>query len=275
MSFFTDPTISTLTSGNLSQNVDLGGFSFPRCIGVRLDSDYIAKYGLTGMQVKWTCYSDKRFENQMQGDDFMHVDLIGRTGWAMAYFKGIFPRDVAYLKLEILNPSTEMLIQTFYFEFRKSYQTSLDGRYYVEDPVLHTKIVKNGILTELKKGKTASGDVRFKRAKSTFKQEKILDVFCENPEKVTVEANVITQTKARYTEKPKICFLVTPPHLMKYAKLILILLTQLVNLNFDKSYMTKSTQKPLYRTRFMLDELGNLQSDGHGIDSFQTMLSIG
>ena len=62
-------------------------------------------------------------------------------------------------------------------------------------------------------------------------------------------------------------FLVTPPHLMKYAKLILILITQLVNLNFDKSYMTKEDQKPLYRTRFMLDELGNLQSEGHGIEN--------
>jgi hypothetical protein len=70
-------------------------------------------------------------------------------------------------------------------------------------------------------------------------------------------------------------FLVTPPHLMKYAKLILILVKQLVDLNFDKSYMTKSNQKPLYKTRFMLDELGNLQSEGHGISGFETMLSIG
>lgn len=31
----------------------------------------------------------------------------------------------------------------------------------------------------------------------------------------------------------------------------------------------------LYKTRFMLDELGNLQSEGHGISGFQTMLSIG
>lgn len=31
----------------------------------------------------------------------------------------------------------------------------------------------------------------------------------------------------------------------------------------------------LYKTRYMLDELGNLQSDGHGIDGLQTMLSIG
>lgn len=35
----------------------------------------------------------------------------------------------------------------------------------------------------------------------------------------------------------------------KYAKLILILVKQLVDLNFDKSYMTKSNQKPLYKTR--------------------------
>lgn len=69
--------------------------------------------------------------------------------------------------------------------------------------------------------------------------------------------------------------MVTPPHLMQYAKLLLILLTQLTNLNFDRAYMAKNNQKPLYRTRFMLDELGNLQSDGHGIQGFQTMLSIG
>ena len=49
----------------------------------------------------------------------------------------------------------------------------------------------------------------------------------------------------------------------------------MVDLNFDKSYMTKSNQKPLYKTRFMLDELGNLQSEGHGISGFATMLSIG
>ena len=37
----------------------------------------------------------------------------------------------------------------------------------------------------------------------------------------------------------------------------------------------KTALTGLYKTRFMLDELGNLQSEGHGIDSFQTMLSIG
>ena len=70
-------------------------------------------------------------------------------------------------------------------------------------------------------------------------------------------------------------FLVTPPHLMSYAKLILILLKQMVDVEFESSYLTKENQKPLYKTRYMLDELGNLQSEGHGIPGFQTMLSIG
>lgn len=63
--------------------------------------------------------------------------------------------------------------------------------------------------------------------------------------------------------------------MMKYAKLLLIFIKQLVDLNFDKSYMTKKNQKPLLKTRFMLDELGNLQSEKHGIANFGTMLSIG
>ncbi|BAS11898.1 hypothetical protein AHiyo8_02010 [Arthrobacter sp. Hiyo8] len=79
----------------------------------------------------------------------------------------------------------------------------------------------------------------------------------------------------RYSESPKAVFLVTPPHLMQYAKLVLILVKQLVDVSFDQSYMTKSNQKPLYRTRYMLDELGNLQSEGKGISGFETMLSIG
>lgn len=47
------------------------------------------------------------------------------------------------------------------------------------------------------------------------------------------------------------------------------------DLNFDQSYMTKESQRPLFKTRFVLDELGNLQSEGHGIANFATMLSIG
>ena len=111
------------------------------------------------------------------------------------------------------------------------------------DPILDDKIVKNGFLTELQAGRTPSGELRFKRAKTTFRQVKMADIM-SNPHKVEVDTPAIVQTQVRYSEKPKMIFMVTPPHLAQYAKLILILLTQLVNLNFDKSYMTKSSQKP-------------------------------
>lgn len=278
MSFFTDPTISTLTSGTLSQNVDLGGLSFPRRFGVRFNPEFIQKYSLLGMQCRWMSFTDKTFTQEM-GRDFYHEDILNREGWAMYYFKGIYPDDIAYMRLQIVDPSTELLIRSFYFRFKKDYQKSLDGRYYMTDPVTGSKIVKNGILTELVPAGEVTdtdGNVRtnYRTGHTTFSQMKVLDPI-NNPTPEPVETPTIMRSMVRYSEKPKMVFLVTPPHLMKYAKLILILISQLVNFNFDKSYMTKSSQKPLYKTRFMLDELGNLQSEGHGISNFQTMLSIG
>lgn len=242
MSFFTDPTVSTLTSGTPSQNVDLGGLSFPRRLGVRFNSDYMKKYALMGMQCRWESFADKNFEKSL-GKDFLHEDTVSREGWAMYYFKGKYEKDVAYIRLQLVNPSTNMLIRTFYFMFKKSYQMSLDARYYVTDPILGTKIPKNGTLVELRRGETKTGKVQYKRASTTFPQTRVRDVLSDTT-KETQQVKAIIRTMVRYSEQPKMVFLVTPPHLMKYAKLILILVKQLVDLNFDKSYMTKSNQKP-------------------------------
>ena len=268
MSFFTDPTISTLTSGTPSQNVDLAGLSFPRRIGVQFHPDFMEKHHLVGLQAKWSAYSDDKFTDKLDSD-FEHTDLIGRGGWARYYFKGIFPEDTAYLKLEVKNPQTNVLVFTFYFRFTKSHQKSLNGRYYVKDPVLDEKIILNGLLTELvcENGEFVEKKRTFKRVTVALDEGDVSERIVQQP---AIKADLV-----RYSEKPKVVFLVTPPHLMKYAKIILILVKQLVDLNFDQSYMTKSNQKPLFKTRFMLDELGNLQSEGHGIDGFETMLSIG
>ena len=242
-SFFTDPTISTLTSGTPSQNADLAGLSFPRCFGVRFHSDFLKNNHLAGMQVKWDSFSDKEFKNNL-GKDFYHEDLISREGWARYYFKGKYDNDIAYVRLRIVNPQSGMLIRTMYFQFKKAYQMSLDARYYVTDPVLGDKIVKNGFLTELKPFKTKEGNIVYKKAKTTFTAVKIPGIGSGKTTKQKVKLNAVIRTQVRYSEKAKMVFLVTPPHLMKYAKLILILVKQLVDLNFDKSYMTKSNQKP-------------------------------
>lgn len=214
MSFFTDPTISTLTSGTLNQNVDLGGLSFPRRMGVRFSPDYIAKYHFIGLQAVWDAYEDISFETCL-GKDFHHEDMVTREGWARYYFDGKFKGEKGYIKLEIRNPSTASLVRTFYFEFTKGYQTSLDGRVYMKDPVLGEKIVKNGIITELRKFKKNDGTIVFRKAKTTFEQEKILDFTAETPEKVTVKTNAIISTMCKYAEKAKMVFLVTPPHLIQ------------------------------------------------------------
>ncbi|WP_017544023.1 type IV secretory system conjugative DNA transfer family protein [Nocardiopsis prasina] len=270
MSFFTDPTISTLTSGTPSQNTDLGGLSFPRRMGVRFTMNYLKRDHLIGSQARWDAFADPAFTQDL-GADFQHEDIVSREGWARFYFSGKFTGDVAYVRLRLLNPQSGMLIRTFYFRFTKDYQTSLNGRFFITDPVTNRKIVRNGILLELKR----NDDGSFAPGHTTYPQVRLTNITGDQPQKEMGQASAITQTMVRYSEQPKAVFLVTPPHLMKYAKLILILIKQLVDLNFDKSYMTKENQKPLYKTRFMLDELGNLQSEGHGISGFETMLSIG
>lgn len=278
MSFFTDPTISTLTSGKPSQNTDLAGLSFPRRLGVRFAPNYVKRDHLVGQQAVWSAYADPMFTKSL-GEEFEHEEIVGREGWARYNFKGKFPDDEAWLKLELVNPQTKMLVRTFYFSFTKTHQVSLNGRHYVVEPVTGKKIVKNGVLRELKpvrEGGTRDGKILSFQAGDTLYPDTRLDFSGGgNPEKVSYQARAVTQKLSRYSESPKALFLVTPPHLMKYAKLILILVKQLFDVSADQAYMTKSNQKPLYRTRFMLDELGNLQSEGKGIDGFATMLSIG
>ncbi|MFD7668096.1 type IV secretory system conjugative DNA transfer family protein [Streptomyces sp. NPDC059788] len=278
MSFFTDPTISTLTSGKPSQNTDLAGLSFPRRLGVRFSPNYVKRDHLVGQQAVWAAYADPMFTKSL-GEDFEHEEIVGREGWARYNFEGKFPGDEAWLKLELVNPQTKMLVRTFYFSFTKNYQVSLNGRHYVVEPVTGKKIVKNGVMRELKpvrEGGTRDGKILSFQAGDTLYPDTRLDFSGGgNPEKVSYQARAITQTVSRYSESLKALFLVTPPHLMKYAKLIMILVKQLFDVSADQAYMTKSNQKPLYRTRYMLDELGNLQSEGKGIDGFETMLSIG
>lgn len=283
MSFFTDPTISTLTSGRPSQNVDLSGISFPRRIGVRFHAEFMKKYHLIGTKCVWEAFADRAFTKNL-GKEYFHENLVSREGWAKYYIRGMFPNDITYIRLQIKNAKTDNLLYEFHFSFTKEYQKSLDGRHYVKDPILDKKTVRNGTLTELKAVKKKNSDmIIYKKGKSTFSQKKIENISSLTKEAIEkgeitqkrVETNTITMMSTRYSENPKMIFFVTPPHLKQYAKLLLILLKQLVDLNFEQSYMTEKDQKPLYKTRFMLDELGNLESDGHGIQDFSTMLSIG
>ena len=256
--------------------MDLPGLSFPRRLGFRLKPEYIKKYHLLGAQCDWQAYKDENFTKKIQGD-FTHSDIINRAGWSRFYFKGIFEQNTVYLKCEIKNPKTSQLIKNFYFKFTKTYQTTLSGKTYIKDPILGDKIVNGGVLVELvEKLVEKEGEKEKKYIKGNTMMDSTIIKNTENqPVVEKYETKAIMQYMTDYSEKPKIVFLITPPHLTAYAKLLLILIKQLVDVNFDQAYVTKDNQKPLYKTRYILDELGNLQSEGHGIDSFQTMLSIG
>lgn len=271
MSFFTDPTISTLTSGKPSQNIDLAGLSFPRRLGVRFAQDYLKRDHLIGQQALWTAYADSGFTEDL-GEDFRHSDMVSREGWARYLFKGIFPESEAWVKLELVNPQTRMLVRTFYFHFKKGHQLRLNGRHFVVEPVTGNKVVRNGVLRELQRADDRGSS--FAPGDTLYPHER-LDLSVQPEEKVSGQARAIIATSVDYSEQPKAIFFITPPQMAKYAKLILILVKQLFDISVDQAYMSKDNQKPLYRTRYMLDELGNLQSEGHGIEGFETMLSIG
>lgn len=212
---------------------------------------------LIGKQCIWTSYEDKNFTKKYEGKDFYHESIITREGWMTYLFKGVFPKNVAYLKCEIVNHQTGQLIKTFYFRFEKTYEMSLDGRRYKKDPILQEKVVKDGILEEFVK--TRNG---FKKGSFTFKKDKIVTDEYGNVDKKLVDVPVIGQNMVKYCEKTKFIGLITPPHLKKYAKVLLILITQMVQSSFAQAYMGKEDQKPLYKTYYILDELGNLQSEG-------------
>lgn len=271
MSFFTDPTISTLTSGKPSQNFDAKGLSFPRRIGVRFASEYLEKYKFVGLQSVWEAYEDNTFTKKLPDKMFGHNQTIDREGWARYFFDGKFKQRKNYIKLIVKNPKTGLLVKTFYFELELTYKTDLSGRRYVKDPVLNQKIIKDGALREM----------RFHKKKGTYEyrdtivKRRFHDLVNTEKGEQIVEISAFSQKSVKYTERPKAIFFITPPHLMSYAKLILILIKQMVDVNFESSYLTKANQKPLYKTRYMLDEVGNLQSEGNGIPALQTMLSIG
>ena len=280
MLFFTDDKIARLTSGRPSQNFDMEGLSFPRRIGVRFDTDYTLKHGLNSQVIRWQVYEDPEFKKPYKGSDFTHNGTIV-NGWARATFKGKFKNAKTYLKLTILdrdtvNKAKPLRIGTYFFEFDKSYERGLSGKTYIKDPVTHDFVVKDGNLIELARIRDKkTGKIRYDKKSTLIKFTRKSLQTATKGETITDKKPLFQMVDVHYTERTKGIFLVTPPSKMQYSKLILIMLSQSFDINVDASYMTKENQKPLYKTKYILDEFGNLQSEGKGIPFLQTKESIG
>lgn len=275
MSFFADPTISSLTSGRPSQNFDAEGLSFPRRLGVKFAPEYLARHKLVGLQCVWESYSDKDFKHKLDDKIFGHSGNVDLNGWARYYFDGKYKDRKNYVKLKVMRPDSGLLVKEFFFELELSYRTDLRGKSYVKDPILGTKIIKDGVLREMVRVKDKkTGDMSYKFGQTCVETTR-MDIYDDDLAEEVIKIPAFDQMQVRYTEKPRIIFAITPPHLQNYAKLILVLLNQMVEMNLEPSYMVKGSQKPLYKTNYMLDEVGNLSSEGKGIPGLQTKLSIG
>lgn len=284
MRFFADPTIVALTSGTASQNFDIESLSFPRRIAIRFASEWMERYKYAGKLVRFSAYSDDTFSEKLDDKLFGHEQMIDKSGWVYYAFDGKFTHverkgqaPVGYIKMEIVNPTNFMVMRTFYFKAQLQYQTTLNGKAYIKRPVTNEKVIRNGILTEMKKV-SKNGQVSFVDDYTTInKKTKDFATYEDGgyAEDIIVKVPAFSALKLKYSDRQKMIFFVTPPHLMAYARLILILVKQVTDSAMSSSYITKANQKPLYGTRYMLDELGNLQSDGHGIPNLETMLSIG
>ena len=270
LSYFADPTIIRLTSGPPSENFDVNAVAFPRMFGFMLNREYMRAKKLLGLGVKFTGYADKDFSIPL-GDKYDHDDTVTETGWCNCFFSGVFKEDVVYYKAQIFNRRTGYSVKSFYFRLTKKYMATLSGTSYFLDPVLNERISKGLIVEEIHKDD--NGNVF--EANSTFVFETVVwDSKEKKCVKSVVKLPAIERTKSTYIEKPMAVFLITPPDKTKYTKLLLIFMSQITNATFKYTYITKANQKPIVGLDFIIDEAGNLKSEGQGINNLTTLLSI-
>lgn len=286
LQFFSEMTVARLTSGRPSQNFDMASLSFPRRINVRFDTRFLDQHKLQNCQFNVSCYSNPDFaeEHRYTEKGYDVKGTVDPNGWVKAFFKPIFPENEIYIKLDLLAMGRgNYPAQTFYFKFTKHYQHALNGHEFVEEPTTGQRIIHGGSLDEydnewhkapMSKKKVLSQ--KFKRSMFTLDQVNLRDNVIDASEYIEkVKAPCITQFDIGYEEKPKAIFMITPPNKSSYSQIILIALSQSFNTQYSNATTSQSDQKPFYNTFYMLDEIGNLTSDGKGIPGFTTKVSIG
>lgn len=276
--FFADDNISHLTSGRPSQNFDIMGMSFPRRFEVKLDTKYTKDEALRTQGYKWSAYDDADFKKSL-GKRFEYQNNITADGWISYVTKGLFPHETSYLKLEVFEQATGLPVHTWYFRFKKNYQVTLDGRSFVVDPVSEERVVQDGYLTQIQRVRQKDGSYKTVFAPISLPRTRVNlrenDKDTKVGDVIKYQVPLFEQIQVHYVEEPTMVFFITPPHLKSFARIILILINQMFNMQVDESYLTLPSQKPYYKTKYMLDEVGNLSSNGSGIPDLQTKASIG
>ncbi len=278
MLFFTDGPITAITSASPRQSLDPLSLAFPRRLRFKIDKSFMKSHKLNGRKVVFEAYRDERFKDLIVGQnkgDFEHETRIDKLGWVEFRFKGIFeeykyieeadgsitkvPKPI-FIKMKIIDDNTKYSIYTYLFEFTRGYAKTVDGRRFVRNPQTGQRIEQGGTL---RVGEINKETGKFERVQKLYKLSNGLEVL------------PIEQTDAVYNIRPKAIFSITPPHLTDYIKVVIVMVSVLFDTSVGESYVTKDSGKPFYKTRNILDEIGNMQFNGIGIPDFQTKLSIG
>lgn len=277
MLFFTNGPITAITSASPRQSLDPLSLAFPRRLRFKINQSFLKMHKLNGRKVKFDAFKDPAMTEQIVGDnaaDFEHETKLDQLGWVEFRFKGIFeeydyieeddgtttkvPKPI-YIRMRIIDNKSGYSMFTYKFEFNRGYARTVDGKHFITNPTTNQRIEKGGTLR--------LGEVN---DKGQFVRKHKLETLLDNRKVLPIE-----QTDAVYNVRPKAIFSITPPHLADYIKVVIVMVSVLFDTSVGESYITKSDGKPFYKTRNILDELGNMSFDGHGIPNFQTKLSIG
>lgn len=282
MSFFVEAPVVALTSASPSQSFDLISMSFPRRFSFKFNEKLARDKGWIMMMVKFELYRDPYFKDKYEGDEYEHITRIDRMGWTEMRFEAVLDQPMTYVKMSIYSRGEQktMSYGTYYAQFTKGYQTSTDGRTLVKDPITGEYQIKDGVLRMGVMKDITPEQVQDKYIDlEKFDRNEIKKVFDYGQPKASLNSgehvNVIVLSEVAYQEKPLAVFSVTPPSALVYVKIILMIIHSMFNTTVENSYMTKDDGKPLLKTKYMLDEAGNLSYEGSGIDSLSTKLSIG
>lgn len=274
MLFFTDGPITAITSASPRQSLDTVSLAFPRRLRFKLNSSFLQAHKLSGNKVVFESYYDEAMEHKLPGKDFEHETKLDALGWVEYRFKGIYENydefkeddgsitkiaKPVYIRMIIQNNTSGYKMYEFNFKFSRGHARTVDGRKFVQNPRTGERIEQGGTLRQ---GHVENGK---------FIVGKLDKVRLANGMKVMP----IEQTDPVYNIRPKAIFSITPPHLTDYIKVVIVMVAVLFDTSVGESYITKANGKPFYKTRSILDELGNMQFNGNGIPEFQTKLSIG
>lgn len=298
MLFFTEGPIQTITSASPTQSLDVTSLSFPRRLRFKIDTRFLRAHRLVGQRVVFESFRDKAFTDKYEGEDFAHETKLDERGWVEYRFKGIYDNydeivnedgsktkvyQPVYVRMKIVDTLSGYAMFKYDFEFTRGYQKTPDGRRFMQNPTTGERIMKGGTLRLGVYDEKSDEFVKNSDARKSYERDISYEEYSKNTEKKAVKkkeveklfVNPIEQTEAVYNVRPKVIFSITPPHLTDYIKIVIVMTSVVFDRSVGESYLTKASGKPFYKTRSILDELGNMQYNGNGIPGFQTKLSIG